>query len=458
LHLGGARTALFNWLYARHHRGRFLLRVEDTDRARSTQEAIEAILDGLRWLGLDADEPPVFQSAHLARHAEIARMLLGQGRAYHCYCTPEELEAMRKEARAEGRPNLYDGRWRDRDPADAPEGVAPVIRLKAPRQGETVIEDAVQGAVRFANSQLDDMVLLRSDGTPTYMLSVVVDDHDMGISHIIRGDDHLVNAARQMQLYHALDWPVPAFAHIPLIHGPDGAKLSKRHGALGVDAYRDQGFLPEAMRNYLLRLGWSHGDDEIISTEQAIAWFDLDGVNKGAARFDLARLTSLNAHCLRQMEAGDLVALIAPRLEAEGCVIDAEARARLVAAMPGLKPRATTLVDLAASAKFYVAVRPLVLSEQAIKLLDGAARARLEDLRPALEAVEVWNEQALEEAVRRHAQASDVKLGQVAQPLRAALTGSTTSPGLFEVMAVLGRAEVLARLADAASGRTRNRP
>jgi glutamyl-tRNA synthetase len=458
LHIGGARTALFNWLYARHHGGRFLLRVEDTDRARSTEAAIEAILDGLRWLGLEGDEPPVFQSAHLARHAEVARMLLGQGRAYHCYCTPEELEAMRNQARTEGRANLYDGRWRGRDPADAPAGIAPVIRLKAPREGETVIEDGVQGTVRVPNNQLDDMVLLRSDGTPTYMLSVVVDDHDMGISHIIRGDDHLTNAFRQTQIYRALDWTPPLFAHIPLIHGPDGAKLSKRHGALGVEAYRDQGFLPEAMRNYLLRLGWSHGDDEIISTGQAIAWFDLHGVNKGAARFDLARLTSLNAHYLRQMDADRLVALIAPRLEAEGCVIDEAAQARLIAGMPGLRPRATTLVDLAASAKFYVASRPLALSEQVIASLDAAARARLEDLRPALEALEVWSEQALEEAVRRHAEASDLKLGQVAQPLRAALTGSTTSPGIFEVMAVLGRREALARLADAIEGRTRSRP
>jgi glutamyl-tRNA synthetase len=458
LHIGGARTALFNWLYARHHGGRFLLRVEDTDRVRSTEAAIEAILDGLRWLGLEGDEPPVFQSAHLARHAEVARMLLGQGRAYHCYCTPEELEAMRNQARTEGRANLYDGRWRDRDPADAPAGIAPVIRLKAPREGETVIEDGVQGTVRVPNNQLDDMVLLRSDGTPTYMLSVVVDDHDMGISHIIRGDDHLTNAFRQTQIYRALDWTPPLFAHIPLIHGPDGAKLSKRHGALGVEAYRDQGFLPEAMRNYLLRLGWSHGDDEIISTGQAIAWFDLDGVNKGAARFDLAKLTSLNAHYLRQMDADQLVALIAPRLEAEGCVIDEAAQARLIAGMPGLRPRATTLVDLAASAKFYVASRPLALSEQVIASLDAAARARLEDLRPALEALEVWSEQALEEAVRRHAEASDLKLGQVAQPLRAALTGSTTSPGIFEVMAVLGRREALARLADAIEGRTRSRP
>jgi glutamyl-tRNA synthetase len=458
LHIGGARTALFNWLYARHHGGRYLLRIEDTDRARSTQAAIDAILDGLRWLGLVADEPPTFQSAHLARHAEIAKMLLEQGRAYHCYCTPEELEKMREEARAAGRTIGYDGRCRDLDPAKAPQGVAPVIRLKAPRQGETVIEDAVQGTVRSANSQLDDMVLLRSDGTPTYMLSVVVDDHDMSISHIIRGDDHLTNAFRQTQIYRALDWTPPQFAHIPLIHGPDGAKLSKRHGALGVDAYRDQGFLPEAMRNYLLRLGWSHSDAEIISTEQAIAWFDLDGVNRGAARFDLARLTSLNAHYLRQMEPENLMALIAPRLEAQGCRIDAAARARLVAGMPGLKPRATTLVDLAASAKLYVAARPLALSEQARKLLDATARARLEDLRPALEAVEVWSEQALEEAVRGYAQAGDVKLGQVAQPLRAALTGATASPGLFEVMAVLGRAEVLGRLADAVEGRTGSWP
>ena len=452
LHLGGARTALFNWLYARHHGGRYLLRIEDTDRARSTQAAIDAILDGLRWLELDADAPPAFQSAHLARHAEIARLLLAQGRAYHCYCTPEELEARRVQARAEGRSVGYDGRCRDLNPSHAPAGVAPVIRLKAPRAGETAIEDHVQGTVQVANSQLDDMVLLRSDGTPTYMLSVVVDDHDMGISHIIRGDDHLTNAFRQTQIYHALDWPVPAFAHIPLIHGPDGAKLSKRHGAVGIEAYRDQGFLPEAMRNYLLRLGWSHGDDEIIATDQAIAWFDLDGVNKGAARFDLTRLTSLNAHYLRQMDDAVLVDRLVPHLEALGCVIDEAKRARLLAGMPGLKPRATTLVDLAASAKFYVAARPLALSEPAGKLLDAAARARLEGLRPALE-VEVWSEQALEEAVRRYAQATGVKLGQIAQPLRAALTGSTTSPGIFEVMAVLGRAESLARLADAIEGK-----
>jgi glutamyl-tRNA synthetase len=448
LHIGGARTALFNWLFARHHGGRFLLRIEDTDRARSTQAAIDAINDGLGWLGLDADAPTVYQSAHQARHAEVARALLEQGRAYHCYCTAEELAGMRERARAEGRTTGYDGRCRDLDPAKAPD-VPPVIRLKMPREGETVIEDGVQGTVRLPNSQLDDMVLLRSDGTPTYMLSVVVDDHDMDVTHIIRGDDHLVIAARPAQLYHGLDWPVPAFAHIPLIHGPDGAKLSKRHGALGIEAYREMGFLPEAMRNYLLRLGWGHGDDEIISTEQAIAWFDLPGVGKGAARFDLDRLTNLNAHYLRQLDAGALADRIIPRLRAQGCTIDAAGRARLVAGMAGLKPRATTLVDLAASAKFYVADRPLALNDKAAKLLDPAARERLGGLLPALHALEGWNEQALEHVVRHHADAEGLKLGQVAQPLRAALTGSNTSPGIFEVMAVLGRQEAMARLADA---------
>ena len=317
LHIGGARTALFNWLYARHHCGKYLLRIEDTDRARSTAAAIQAIFDGLSWLGLSGDELPVFQSQRQERHAEVARQLLVRGAAYHCYCRPEELAAMRERARAEGRTTGYDGRCRDLSPAAVPSGVPPVIRLKAPRHGETVIEDRVQGTVRFANEQLDDMVLLRSDGTPTYMLSVVVDDHDMAISHIIRGDDHLVNAARQTQLYRALDWSVPTFAHIPLIHGADGAKLSKRHGALAIEAYREMGFLPEAMRNYLLRLGWSHGDDEIISTEQAIAWFDLEAVGRGAARFDMARLTSLNAHYLRQTDDAELAALIARRLESQ---------------------------------------------------------------------------------------------------------------------------------------------
>ncbi len=453
LHIGGARTALFNWLFARHHGGRYLLRIEDTDRARSTEAAIQAILDGLGWLGLEGDERPVFQSRRQERHAEVARELRARGAAYPCYATPEELQAMRDKARAEGRSTSYDGRWRDRDPAEAPPGVLPVIRLKAPRTGETIIADRVQGEVRFENTQLDDMVLLRSDGTPTYMLSVVVDDHDMGVTHIIRGDDHLVNAARQTQLYRAQGWTEPEFAHIPLIHGADGAKLSKRHGALGVDAYREMGFLPEALRNYLLRLGWSHGDDEIIATEQAVAWFDLDAVGKGAARFDLARLTNLNAHYLRATDDRTLARLIAPRLEAQGHRIEAQALARLEAGMAGLKPRATTLVDLAASATFYVAARPLALTAKAAQLLDATGRARLAGLVPALSAVTQWRPAALEQLIRVHAETEGVKLGELAQPLRAALTGSTASPGIFEVMAVLEPEETLARIADAIEDR-----
>ncbi|MEZ5931671.1 MAG: glutamate--tRNA ligase [Alphaproteobacteria bacterium] len=448
LHIGGARTALFNWLYARHCGGRFLLRVEDTDRARSTEAAIEAIFDGMRWLGLDSDEPPVFQSKNQARHVEAVEAMLASGHAYRCYCIPEELADMREAAKAEGRKALYDGRWRDRDPAEAPAGVDPVIRFKAPRDGETVIDDRVQGEVRIANDQLDDLVMLRSDGTPTYMLSVVVDDHDMGVTHVIRGDDHLVNAARQTQLFLAMGWQPPVFAHLPLIHGQDGAKLSKRHGALGVDAYRDMGFLPETLRNYLLRLGWSHGDDEIISTEQAIAWFELDGIGKSAARFDLAKLTNLNAHYLRETADGRLVGLITPLLEADGLAIDAPAAARLEAAMPGLKPRATTLLDLAAAARFYVAPRPIRPDDKAATLLDPDARQRLAALVPGLERLADWDETGIEALIREEAEKSGLKLGKIAQPLRAALTGSTTSPGLFEVMAVLGRDETLGRLAD----------
>ena len=452
LHIGGARTALFNWLFARHHGGRYLLRIEDTDRARSTEAAIQAILDGLGWLGLVGDELPVFQSQRSERHAEVARALLERGAAYRCYCTPDELQAMREQARALGRWTGYDGRWRDRDPAEAPAGIAPAVRLKAPRTGETIVPDRVQGEVRFDNAQLDDMVLLRADGTPTYMLSVVVDDHDMGVTHVIRGDDHLVNAARQTQIYRALDWQVPVFAHIPLIHGADGAKLSKRHGALGVDAYRAMGFLPEALRNYLLRLGWSHGDEEIIGTEQAIAWFDLDAVGRGAARFDMARLTSLNAHYLRQTDDATLTRLVVPHLEAAGYSIDGAGIARLEAGMAGLKPRATTLVDLAERATFYVARRPLVPSDKAARLLDPPARERLAGLLPMLAGLPAWDAAALEQAVRAYAEERHLKLGLIAQPLRAALTGSDASPGIFDVMVVLGREEVLGRIADAAEG------
>ncbi|MDF2094759.1 glutamate--tRNA ligase [Aquibaculum arenosum] len=447
LHIGGARTALFNWLYARHHGGQFRLRIEDTDRKRSTPEAIEAILDGLQWLGLEWDDEVVYQSARAERHAELARSLLESGHAYHCYASQEELEQMRQLARTEGRPMRYDGRWRDRDPAEAPEGVDPVVRLKAPTEGETVIEDEVQGSVRVANDQLDDMVLLRADGSPTYMLSVVVDDHDMGITHVIRGDDHLTNAFRQTQLYRALGWEVPRFAHIPLIHGPDGAKLSKRHGALGVETYRDMGYLPEALRNYLLRLGWGHGDEEIISTEQAIAWFDLPAVGRSASRFDFQKLEHLNAHYLREAEDARLVDLIVERFEEE---VGETERQRLLAGMAGLKPRARTLVELAELAHFYVAQRPLTYNAKAEKLL-GAERAPelLSALRDHLAGLPDWSEAAIEQAVRAQAEAQAVKLGAVAQPLRAALAGSNVSPGIFEVAAVLGREEALGRIDDA---------
>lgn len=449
LHIGGARTALFNWLYARHHGGKFRLRIEDTDRARSTPAAVEAILDGLSWLGLEWDDEVVYQFSRAPRHAEVARQLLAEGKAYHCYCSPQELEEMRAKAKAEGRSTNYDRRWRDRDPNDAPPGVAPVIRIKAPLTGQTVIRDQVQGDVIIDNQQLDDMILLRADGTPVYMLSVVVDDHDMGVTHVVRGDDHLNNAARQMMLIQAMGWPVPVYAHIPLIHGPDGAKLSKRHGALGVDAYRDMGYLPEALRNYLLRLGWSHGDEEIISTEKAVAWFDLDAVGRSAARFDFAKLANLNGHYIRETANDRLVALIEPRLAAAlGTAIDAAGRQRLIDGMDGLKPRAKTLVELAEIAAFYVRPRPLPIADAAAKQLDDAARARLAGLRPVLASVADWNATSLEAVVRSAAEAAGAKLGALAQPLRAALTGSVTSPPIFEVMQALGRNETLARLDD----------
>ncbi|MBI3708077.1 MAG: glutamate--tRNA ligase [Proteobacteria bacterium] len=450
LHIGGARTALFNWLFARHHGGQFRLRIEDTDRARSTPEATQAILDGLSWLGLQWDGEVVHQFARAPRHAEAARSLLGQGKAYHCYCSPAELEEMRAKAKAEGRSMRYDGRWRDRDPRDAPQGVPPVIRLKAPQTGQTVIRDRVQGDVVIANEQLDDMVLLRADGTPTYMLSVVVDDYDMGVTHVIRGDDHLNNAARQMQLIQALGWPVPEYAHIPLIHGPDGAKLSKRHGALGVEAYCEMGYLPEALRNYLLRLGWAHGDAEIIATEQAIAWFDLDAVGRSPSRFDFVKLANLNGHYLRETDDGRLVDMIVPRLEQSiGISVDVQGRERLRRGLPGLKSRAKTLVELAAGATFYVHPRPLPLNEAAAKLLDPAARARLAGLLPALAGAAEWRAAALEAVVRQAAETARVKLGDFAQPLRAALTGAAASPPIFEVLEVLGRDETLGRLRDA---------
>ncbi|WP_029007640.1 glutamate--tRNA ligase [Azospirillum halopraeferens] len=453
LHIGGARTALFNWLFARHHGGQFLLRIEDTDRARSTQAAVDAILDGLSWLGLTWDGDAVSQFGRKERHAEVAQRMLEAGKAYYCYASPAELEEMRAAQKAAGQPVRYDGRWRDRDPSDAPAGVPPVIRLKAPQEGETLLKDRVQGEVRVQNAQLDDLILLRADGTPTYLLAVVVDDHDMGVTHVVRGDDHLTNTFRQIQIYNAMGWDLPEFAHIPLIHGPDGAKLSKRHGALGVDAYRDMGYLPEAVRNYLLRLGWAHGDDEIISTEQAIAWFGLEGIGRSPSRFDFAKLESLNAHYLRQADDARLADLVVPRLaEAVGRPLAAAERDLLVRAMPGLKARARTLVDLADSARFYVATRPMVYDAKAGGLLDAGARAMLKDLAAVFAAEPEWTAAALEDRVRGFAESRGEKLGKVAQPLRAALSGSTVSPPIFEVAELLGREEALARIADAANG------
>src|SRR5690242_7621246 len=449
LHIGGARTALFNWLFARHHGGRYLLRIEDTDRQRSTKEAIDAIFDGLGWLGLTPDEPPVFQFERAPRHAEAAHRLLAEGKAYRCFATPAELEAMRAEQKAKGLPVRYDGRWRDRDPAEAPAGVKPVIRLRAPQEGETVVQDKVQGEVRVANAQLDDMVLLRSDGTPTYMHSVVVDDHDMGITQVIRGDDHLTNTFRQIQLYEAIGWEKPEFAHIPLIHGPDGSKLSKRHGALGIEAYRDMGYLPEALRNYLLRLGWGHGDDEIISTEQAIEWFDLGGVGRAPSRFDFAKLDNLNGHYIRQADDARLAREVATRLGVAG---DAAIEQLLTTGMGGLKARAKTLKELADNAKFYTLKRPLVPDDKARALLTGDASRVLKELRTLLATAPNWNGADLEAQARGFAEAKGIKLGQVAQPLRAALTGATTSPPIFEVMQVLGREETLGRIDDALAG------
>jgi glutamyl-tRNA synthetase len=459
LHIGGGRTALFNWLYARHLGGKMLLRIEDTDRERSTTAAINAIIDGLTWLGLTWDGEIVFQHARAQRHREVAEQLLAAGRAYRCYATPEELTAMREAARREGRTKLYDGRWRNRDPAEAPAGVKPVIRLKAPETGETAIEDQVQGRVTWQNSDLDDLVLLRSDGTPTYMLAVVVDDHDMAVTHVIRGDDHLTNAARQTHIYDALAWHAPIFAHIPLIHGPDGSKLSKRHGALGVDAYRAMGYLPPAMRNYLVRLGWAHGDQEIFTTEEMIAAFDLPQIGRSPARFDFAKLESLNGHYIRacaDSELMDALEQLLPHIaggENLASKMTPALRASLLAAMPGLKERAKTLVELFDTSRFVWASRPLDLNDQAQAVLTDEAKALLAVLLPELETITDWNAATVEAVVRFFAERSGLKLGAVAQPLRAALTGRTTSPPIFDVLVVLGRGESLDRLRDQACER-----
>jgi len=449
LHIGGARTALFNWLYARHNNGKFLLRVEDTDRKRSTDEAVQAIFDGLTWLGLDHDDEIVMQSEGAEHHAAIAHQLLEAGKAYRCWCTPDELSEMRQVARAEGRTRLYDGRWRDRDPSEAPVGMASVIRFKAPLEGETIIDDMVQGPVRTANEQLDDMILLRSDGTPTYMLSVVVDDHDMGVTDAIRGDDHLTNAARQTQLFLTLGWEPPRYAHIPLIHGADGAKLSKRHGALAVGAYAEMGILANAMCNYLLRLGWSHGDDETISRAQAIEWFDLASVGRSPARFDMDKLANLNGHYIRHTEDSDLMSQLQPQLsELLSGEPDPVGLKRLELLLPSLKQRAKDLVEMAESAKFLFRQRPLKLDNKAAKLINSDSQAIISKLIDELESLATWEIEALEAQIRSFSDNHSLKMGKIAQPLRAMLTGSTISPGIFDVLFSLGQEETLARLRD----------
>ena len=452
LHIGGARTALFNWLYARHTGGKFLLRIEDTDRQRSTSEAIAAILTGLAWLGLDWDGEPVYQFARLGRHREVAEQLLAAGNAYRCYATAEELEEMRAKQRATGQPIRYDGRWRDRPESDAPKDTPFVVRIRAAQTGETIVHDVVQGDVRFDNVQLDDMVLLRSDGTPTYMLAVVVDDFDMGVTHIVRGTDHLNNAARQLQIIQAMGWPVPVYAHVPLIHGEDGAKLSKRHGALTVEAYRDMGYLPEAMRNYLLRLGWSHGDDEIIPTAKAIEWFTLEGIGRSPARFDLKKLDNINGHYMREMDDAALAAETAAFAErmAPDRKLSTQSRARLKTAMPVLKTRAKTLVELVENAEFLFADGARAPDAAASALFKPEARANLGRLAKALDQGS-WDAAALEQRIRAFAEKEGLKLGQIAQPLRAALTGRTTSPPVFDMLAVLGRDESLVRIRAHAS-------
>ncbi len=454
LHIGGARTALFNWAYARHAGGTMLLRIEDTDRERSTAAAIDAILEGMTWLGLDWAGEATSQFGRAVRHREVAEQLIAQGKAYRCYCSPEDLEEMRARAEAEKRPIRYDGTWRDRDPSEAPAGVKPAIRFRAPQEGETAIDDQVQGRVVIPNKDLDDLIILRSDGNPTYNLSVVVDDHDMGVTHIIRGVDHLTNAARQMQIYLAMGWRVPVMSHIPLIHGPDGAKLSKRHGALGVEAYRAMGYLPEAMRNYLARLGWSHGDDEIFSTGQLVEWFGLGAIGKSPARFDFAKLENLNGHYIRH--TGDTQLFehflnFLPHVEGGRemlASIDDTMRSRLLKAMPGLKDRARTLVELMAGARFLFLTRPFPLDDKARQIMADGGTEALAGLLPVLGSVDNWVAPDIEAAVKAHAEASGLKLGKLAQPLRAALTGTTVSPGIFDVLEVLGREEAVMRISD----------
>ncbi len=452
LHIGGARTALFSWAYAQNQGGKMLLRIEDTDRERSTEAAVTALIDGLTWLGLTWEGEPISQFGRAARHAEVAHELVKMGHAYYCYCSPAELDQMREEARAAGKPPRYNGYWRDRDPSEAPAGVAPVIRIKAPLSGDIVVDDHVQGKVVFKAENLDDFIILRSDGTPTYKHAVVVDDHDMGVTHIIRGDDHLTNAARQIVIYQAMGWTVPEMAHIPLIHGPDGAKLSKRHGALGVEAYRQMGYLPEAMRNYLARLGWSHGDDEIFTTDQMVEWFSLEGLNKGAARFDFVKLENINGHYIREAKPDYLYDVMVATAQEVGRTADVDGltanKRTVLAALPELQPRAKTVLELVDLAQFIYASRPIVIDTAAEALLTPESRTALASIAETLRGLAEWSVPAIDTAMRELAESKGLKLGKLAQPLRAALTGRTVSPGIFEVMVLIGREESMARLSD----------
>lgn len=447
LHIGGARTALFNWLYAKNTGGKFLLRIEDTDRQRSTAEAVDAILDGLKWLGLDWDGDVVYQFSRMKRHADVAQQLLDSGKAYNCYCTKEELDSKREKAMAEKRSPKYDGTCRNR--TDIPNNIKPTVRLKAPLEGHTVIDDMVQGKVIVQNTEQDDMILLRSDGTPTYMLAVVVDDHDMGVTHIIRGDDHLTNAARQILIYDAMGWKAPIFSHIPLIHGADGAKMSKRHGALGVEAYRDMGYLPEAVCNYLLRLGWSHGNDEIISSQQAIEWFNLESLGKSPSRFDFTKLDSINSHYLKNTDNKLLVELITPILEKNiGKTIDTECKTWLNNGMESLKQRVKNLHELADKSLFYVSGVPSVFTPKAEKALSGNAKELLLELSSYFTDIDNWNSSSLEASIRKFAEGKQIGLGNVMMPMRAAITGSHESPDMFEVMQIIGKHEVKKRISS----------
>ncbi|WP_455482430.1 glutamate--tRNA ligase [Bartonella sp. B35(2025)] len=454
LHIGSARTALFNWLYAKHTGGKMLLRIEDTDRERSTEVAVKAIIDGLQWMGLNYDGDPISQFKRAERHRQIAEQLVKDGKAYYCYASPEELDEMRKNARAEGRPPRYDGRWRDRDISQAPKDIKPVIRIKAPQEGETILHDRVQGDVRFPNKDLDDFIILRSDGSPTYMHAVVVDDHDMGVTHIIRGDDHLTNAARQTIIFNAMGWDIPVMAHIPLIHGENGAKLSKRHGALGVDAYRTMGYLPVALCNYLVRLGWSHGDDELISIEDMIAWFDINDINKSAARFDFKKLDAINGYYIRMTNDQDLFdAALNILPEVKGGLeilkkLDKQRRAQFLAAIPYLKERSKTLCELIDNASFIFMQRPLLLDEKAKTLLDDNSRTILKGIYLTLKTCTNWDIKTLNETLQYYAQIQNLKFGSVAQPLRVSLTGRTISLGVFDILILLGQEESLNRIND----------